>query len=207
MIRPTSNGFLQFIAVLSLIAAFSAQSEAGIIANNGAAISPLYTGSAPFNNGLGLSGSVDYAVFTANAFNANFGGLGYVPGDALVYAYQLNVAGTLNASAELVGIINPANTIGSFNIGGVAPSSASFTPNARWNFAGGIPTGSTSYGLAFSSPNLPIFGTSLTFDGGTPAGGTLVPTPGPIPAIPEPASIVLMAAGLGVTCLSRRTRK
>jgi hypothetical protein len=206
MIRTKSNGFLQLIAALSIIAGFSAASQAGIIANNGAAISPLYTGSAPFNNGLGLSGSVDYAVFTANAFNSNFGGLGYVPGDVLVYAYQLNVTGTLNASAELVGIVNPANTIGSFNIGGVAPSSASFTPNARWNFAGGIPSGSTSYGLAFSSPNLPIFGTSLTFDGGTPAAGTLLPTPGPIPAIPEPASIGLLLAGISLTCLSRRTR-
>jgi hypothetical protein len=206
MTRTIVNGFLQLIAVLSLLAAFSATSQAGILNGHGAAISPLNTGSAPFNNGLGLSGSIDYAVFTDNAFNANFGGLGYVPGDALVYAYQLNVTGSLNASAELVGVINPANTIGSFNIGGVAPSSASFTPNARWNFAGGVPSGSTSYGLAFSSPNLPIFGSSLTFDGGTPAAGAIVPTPGPIPAIPEPASIGLMSAGLALTCLSRRTR-
>jgi hypothetical protein len=205
MTRIISKGLFQLVAVLCLTIILTAVSWAGVLANHGAALSPLFTGSAPFNNGVGLSGSVDYAVFTANAFNANFGGLGYVPGGPVVYTYQVNVTGTLNASAELVGVVNPANTIGSFNIGGVAPSSASFTPNARWNFAGGIPFGSTSYGLAFSSPNLPIFGTSLTFDGGTPAGGTIVPTPGPI-AIPEPASLCLFASSLAVACLSRGRR-
>jgi hypothetical protein len=202
MTKTTSKGLFSFLAILSMLVAIPT-SQAGILANNVNAISPGFTGSAPFNNGLGLSGSIDYAVFTAGAFNTNFGGLGYVPGDALVYTYQLNLTGTLHASAELVGIINPANTIGSFNIGGVAPSSASFTPNARWNFAGGINPGSSSYGLAFSSPNLPIFGTSLTFNGGTPAANTIVPTPGPI-AIPEPASLGLMAVSMAVMCLARR---
>jgi hypothetical protein len=205
MVRKTSTAIFAGIAVL--IFGYTNNTNAGILNGHGAAISPLFTGSAPYNNGLGLSGSVDYAVFTAGAFNANFGGLGYVPGDDLVYTYQLNVTGTLNASAELVGIVNPANTIGSFNIGGVAPTSASFTPNARWNFAGGVPSGSSSYGLAFSSPNLPIFGSSLTFDGGTPAAGTVVPTPGAVPFVPEPASIGLVISGLALTSLWRRTRK
>jgi hypothetical protein len=169
-------------------------SEAGILNGNGSAYGG-WTGTAPFNNGFGLSGTIDYAVFTAADFNANFGGLGYVPADALVYTYQFFVTGPLNSSAEFVGIVNPANSIGSFNIGGVAPSSALFTPNARWDFAGGIPSGASSYGLAFSSPNLPILGSSLTFDSGTPAAVSVVPTPGPL-AIPEPAAFCLSATGL-----------
>jgi len=178
------------------------KSEAGVLNGNGSAFSG-WTGTAPFDNGSGLSGTVDYAVFTAADFNANFGGLGYVPADALVYTYQLFVTGSLSSTDELVGIVNPANSIGSFNIGGVAPSSALFTPNARWSFAGGIPSGGSSYGLAFSSPNLPTFGSSLTFGSGTPPASTSVPTPGAL-AIPEPASFCLSGAGLILLCAAWR---
>jgi hypothetical protein len=202
MTRTTSKGLFSFLAVLSMLVAIPT-SQAGVLNGHGAAYGG-WTGTTPFNNGFGLSGTLDYAVFTAANFNANFGGQGYVPGDSLVYTYQLFVTGTLNSSAELVGVINPANTIGSFNIGGVAPSSASFTPNARWNFAGGITTGSNSYGLAFSSPNIPIFGSSLTFDGGTPAAAAAVPTSGPI-AIPEPTTLGL--AGLCIAALSLARRR
>jgi hypothetical protein len=204
MTRTTSKGLLQFLALLAMLVVSIPTSHAGVLSGNGAAYAG-WTGTVPFNNGVGLSGTVDYAVFTAANFNAAFGGLGYVPGDSLVYTYQIFPTGTLNTSAEVVGVINPANTIGSFSIGAVAPSSASFTPNARWNFVGGLPSGSSSYGLAFSSPNIPIFGTSQIFDGGTAAAVALVPTPGPIP-IPEPASLCLLASSLAIACFSRRHR-
>jgi hypothetical protein len=205
MTRTTTKGFLQLIAVLSLIAAISASSQAGILNGHAAAYGGV-TGTVPFNNGVGLSGTIDYAVFTAGDFNANFAGLGYVPGDALVYTYQVEVTGSLGVSAEIVGVSNPANTIGTFDIGDQNASSASFTPNARWLFAPEIPTGMSSWGLAFSSPNLPIVGASLTIDGGTQALVAGVPTPGPIPYIPEPSSLLLLAGSVIATSLSRRAR-
>jgi hypothetical protein len=203
MIRITAKRFFLIAFLLSLFS-LASFAQAGILNGHGAAFGGV-TGSVPYNNGLGLSGTIDYAVFSATAFNANFGGLGYVPGDALVYTYQVNVTGSLGVSAEIVGISNPANTIGTFDIGDQNANSASFTPNARWLFSPEIPTGMTSWGLAFSSPQLPIVGASLTIDGGTQALTAGVATPGPI-SIPEPATLVLGAGGLGAMLLSKRIR-
>ncbi len=204
MTRIVPTGYFKFIAVASIIMGAASGAQAGILNGHGSAHGGV-TGSVPFNNGVGLSGTIDYAVFTANAFNANFSGLGYVPGDALVYTYQVSVAGSLGVSAEIVGISNPANTIGTFDIGDVNPSSSSFTPNARWLFSPEIPTGMTSWGLAFSTPNLPIVGASLTIDGGTQALVAGVPTPGPVP-LPEPGSVLLVASGLAA-CFTWRSRR
>ncbi len=203
MIRITAKGLLLVASLLSTcsLAGFS---QAGILSGHGAAFGGV-TGTVPFNNGVGLSGAIDYAVFSAGAFNANFAGLGYVPGAALVYTYQVNVTGSLGVSAEIVGISNPANTIGTFNIGDQDALSASFTPNARWLFSPEIPTGMSSWGLAFSSPMLPIVGASLTIDGGTQALVAGVPTPGPL-QVPEPGTLVLCAGGLVTILVSNRVR-
>jgi hypothetical protein len=203
MTRTTSTGLFSFLAILSMLVAIPT-SQAGILNGHGAAYGGV-TGTVPFNNGVGLSGSIDYAVFTAAAFNSNFGGQGYVPGGSLVYTYQVEVSGSSFVSTEIVGISNPANTIGSFNIGNVNASSASLTPNASWFFSPPIATGQTSWGLAFSSNYIPIVGASLTVNGGTQALVAGVPTPGPI-AIPEPASLLVLASSLAVSCLARSFR-
>jgi hypothetical protein len=176
-------------------------SQAGILNGHPAAFGGV-TGSVPFNNGVGLSGSIDYAVFTQGDFTSNFGGLGYVPGDALVYTYQVSTTGSLGVSSEIIGIGNTANTIGTFDIGDVNASSASFTPNARWLFSPEIPTGMSSWGLAFSSDKLPIVGASLTIDGGTQALVAGVPTPGII-VLPEPTGLIwasVLAGSLLMRC-------
>jgi hypothetical protein len=204
MTRAASRGLHQFIIALFSTMVLTSTSAAGILNGHASAFGGV-TGSVPFNNGVGLSGDIDYAVFTAADFNANFLGLGYVPGDSLVYTYQVFVAGSLGVSAEIVGVGNPANTIGTFDIGDQDAASASFTPNARWLFAPEIPSGMSSWGLAFSSPNLPIVGAALTIDGGTQALIAGVPTPGPI-EVPEPLSMFIFASSLISGCLWRRIR-
>jgi hypothetical protein len=199
----SGSGLRRFVAAASILLGASA-AQAGILNGHADALAGA-TGSVPFNNGVGLSGTIDFSVFTAAAFNSNFAGLGYVPGAPFVYTYQVIVGGTLGVSAEIIGITNAANTIGTFDIGGVDASSAAFTPNARWLFSPEIPGGSSSYGLAFSSPQLPIVGGSLTVDGGTTAFAAGVPTPGP--SVPEPGSLLLLASGALAACLSRRGRR
>jgi hypothetical protein len=205
MIKSATPRLLRLFGVFTLTLTAATPSLAGIL-NGHAAAHGGVAGSVPFNNGLGVSGNVDYAVFTAADFNANFGGLGYVPTDAFVYTYQVEATGSEGLSAEIIGVSNPAHTIGTFDIGDVNAASASFTPNARWLFAPEIATGTTSWGLAFSSPALPIVGASLTIAGGMQSLVAGVPTPGPI-SLPEPGSLLLVTIGALVAGGTRRRRK
>jgi hypothetical protein len=166
-----------------------------------------WAGTAPFTDGFNLSGTVDFAVFTAQAFNDNFSGLGYAPTDALVYAYQVFNTGTDVISGQLVGVVNDAQDIGQFDIGDVAASGMAFIPGAAsWEFTlPPILPGESSWGLSFSSGNIPELGTGLTLDSGSAAFEMGLPTPSAIP-IPEPASILLWCLSSGLIMFFRRNR-
>lgn len=177
--------------------------EAGILDGHPSAL-PGWSGTVPYDNGNNLAGTIDFAVFSAADFNANFSGLGYTPGDAYVYTYQVLNGGTDNFSALTVGINNPANTIGTFDIGTTDASLSIFdgSGNAEWQFVPAVAAGSDSWGLAFSAPTVPELGIGLVLDGG----GSLLLTGLPTPSIPEPSSVVLvaLAGGFGGVLLLRR---
>jgi len=224
----TKSRFLALTAMFSILLISSV--NAGVLDgnplafNNGAGPSGgAWTGSDVYDNGLvgtgfHLIGNLDFAVFTVADFDTAFPGVlnvpvtGYTPdpGDSLIYAYQIENQGDFAVSAQIVGISSVANAIGSFvNASGeVAPSAQVFDSggNAIWFYsAPNIATGEDSYIMAFSSQNIPQLGTGIgtTVDGGT-VGITSVPTPSSI-AIPEPASFVLLVAGLlGSFACSRR---
>jgi len=189
------------LACLAVFAMASSVAMAGVLDDNPAAYNDgsgpgtggRWAGSVTFTDGFDLSGYIDFAVFKAADFNSNFPALGYAPADSLVYTYQLFVTGSDFASAQIVGVTNPASAIGQFNIGDVAANAMDLSSGiAEWDFPG-ILTGESSYGLAFSSPNKPEYGAGLTFDGGSGVLTTL-PTPS-ANAIPEPASFLLLACG------------
>lgn len=171
-----------------------------------------FTGSVPFDDGLGLEGYIDFAVFTAAAFNANYFGLGYVPGDAVVYTYQIESEGDIDITALKVFLGAPANTIGSFGplvAGAIEPFTAAFDPtNAEWLFDPGLD--GVSFGLAYSSPLEPTIGSFEVFDlRSSSLVGLGVPVPGPegpIP-VPEPATILLLGAGLMIHARRRFRRR
>jgi hypothetical protein len=122
-----------------------------------------WAGTATFSDGNNLSGTIDFAVFTAASFNANFSGLGYTPTDALVYAYQVFSTGVDDIRTERVGVTNDAQDIGQFDIGDVAASAMFLGIDAaEWDFNSPSIESQSSWGLAFSSGNIPEMGMSLT---------------------------------------------
>ena len=161
----------------------------------------------------GLTGTIDYAVYTADQFNANFPNSGYTPTSTYVYTYQAFETGPAPLSSVSVNLIfpYPAQDIGTFqgtdtsplsNLGTVAgqvpsPGTEFLVPgdSANWPFGGVLVfQGGSTAGLAFSSPNAPQWSTGSTIDDGSVGLAYPIPTPGP--STPEPGSLALALSAL-----------
>jgi hypothetical protein len=212
------------VIVCCFVFLFGATAQAGILAvhpsayNDGLGPSGgAWRGTAPFANG-DLAGTVDWAVFTANAFNIIFAGGGYVaPAGELVYTHQIF---TTDATAPIVGSSgmsialpgNPAGNGGSFSAGGVTgvPVALAFadTSIADWTLTVETDAATPSEGLVYSSTNRPqLTGVPVVVDGGISA-ATILPLgiPGPN-AIPEPGTLILASVATVWLFTSRRGRR
>jgi hypothetical protein len=201
-----------------------ATAQAGILAVHPAAYNDglgpsggAWRGTAPFANG-DLAGTVDWAVFTANAFNTVFAGGGYVaPAGELVYTHQIfttdalpPVVGSSGMSIALPG--NPAGNAGGFSAAGVTgvPVALAFAdPSvADWTLTAETNALTPSEGLAYASTNRPqLTGVPVVVDGGVSA-ATVLPLgiPGPI-AIPEPTTWIIASVATLLLMTDCRTRR
>ena len=182
-----------------------------------------WTGTTSFSNTSGLAGNLDWVVYGPGTFPAGFGGYTPTTGE-YVYAYQVIEHGSISLSQVAVKLVGPADNIGTFsgnlvigdpstNVNGDPTMDAFISPllstggSANWLFDGVLP-GQTSIGLAYSSPNAPMFLRGTTIDHGTVA--SVIPLPSPIGNIPEPGTLTLAICGLsafGWHWLRRRGRK
>jgi hypothetical protein len=205
---------IKILAVMAcaLILLIGSTTHAGVLAlhpnayNNGLGpVAGRWTGTAAFAND-GLTGTVDWAVFTSAQFNALFGGGGYTPpANQLVYTHQIFTTGTIGVSGMNIPLAgNPVGTAGGFSSGlvsGVAAASATVnTLNATFSLVGLTSPINPSQGLAYSSPNNPqLTGLPTVLDSGLSAQTIVtIGIPGQTGGIiPEPATCVV--AGLAGT--------
>ncbi len=161
----------------------------------------VWHGSTPYSNAFGLSGFVDWAVWAPGTF-PGFGGYAPTAGE-YVYTYQAAVEGSAFLTSLFVSLDNASDNIGFFSgnagfglVDGQAPDFSQILPlnQAEWYWFSGIPTDARSKGLAFSSPNPPMFSDGTLIDHGTFAFVVPVPSPGG-PVIPEPSTFILAACG------------
>ena len=174
-----------------------------------------------------LDVQVDYAVFEAPDFVSNFPASGYTPTGPLVYTYQVHVnapPSNIPVNTQLVlPVIDYTDAAPSwFNtpaLGGQqAPGSALWgglnSDVARWEFPDlsnfslpnySIDPGESSYGLVFSSNNVPEFeffggrAESITISGGALTAILPVHVPSTTPwsaPIPEPTTLTLLGLAM-----------
>lgn len=213
----TSTVFAYLVGCAIALAA--ATSSAGLLATNPLAYNdgngPLagaWSGTAPFVNG-GLSGTVDWAVFTDTNFNLIPGVAGFAaPPGEFVYTYQIFTTGPLiGASGMDVPLAGfPAGNGGSFTALGISGVPAAFAfadPSiAQFVLVQETDLATPSDGLAYASPNPPqLSGVPVVIDGGTSA-ETLLPVgiPG---QIPEPTTLLTASIAALAWSLFRRMRR
>jgi hypothetical protein len=190
------------IAVFCLLAAAVAGAGATTLATDPAG-TPGYTGAATFDGSVGsakLYVDLQYAVYAPGRYShasADLSG-----GTDWVYAYQVFNRGTStrNVTTLVVGLLenapagNEQADPDAGALGGIEPDS--ILPLSRsmlFDFWPEVHPGQHSSVLLFTSPYPPTFGPTSVEAGGIAAQDS-APTP-----LPEPASVLLVLAGLFVT--------
>ncbi len=164
---------------------------AGTLASDGSALDGTWHGTASFQGYYtdpvthvqtpsGLTGTIDYAVYTAPqftqnfpAFGLNFVGTAYVPTSLYVYVYQAFETGPAPLSSVSIGLtiplpFNPGDNAPAVDIGTFVGTDLSPLSNGG-TIAGQIPAPGTDLLVPYDSSTW-TFGSVLVSQGGSTAG-------------------------------------
>jgi hypothetical protein len=173
---------------------------------------PGWHGTTSYSNIHGLVGTIDYAVWAPGTFPGIFAGFS---ASDYVYAYQAHETGFADLSQVSVTLTGPTDNsnIGNFSgnngfglVAGDPSISAFINPldTANWLFDA-VVQGSSTDGLAYSSPFGPTWSQARNVDDGTIA--FAVPVPSPITNAPEPGTLTLAACGFAVMAFQWMRRR
>lgn len=203
MITQASRTGVLGLAVSALFLG-GASAQGGLLSTNSGGAIAGFTGTQLFNDnfsGFTVSANVDFAVFAPGTFPfADPSG-----GTEFVYAYQIENLDT-DVSKFTVGLDGdePLGSIGFVSdVGLTDPTASAFVgagpTSAAWDFTvpGALTNGNSSAILIFTSSAAPERD-SATVQAAW-ANTQQLPSP-----VPEPATLSLLALGLGLTCVRRR---
>ena len=218
LIRASRIGVAGLAVAACMVSGQGAQ--AGLLSSNSGGAIPGYTGSILFSGDsftdygiyqdpinmipYSVSANVDYAVFAPGAFGVAFPGQDPSGGTEYVYAYQIENLDT-DISKLTVGLDGdePLGTVGFLATGLTDPTASSFIgagpTSAAWDFTvpGALTNGNSSAVLIFTSAAAPEWDTATV----AAAWSNTQNLPSPVP---EPASLGLIAVGLGLVSIRRK---
>lgn len=191
-----------------VVLATAGTADAGLLSANSGSAMPAFTGTQLFSDsffGDTVLANVDFAVFAPGAFNVAFPGQDPSAGTDYVYAYQIENLDS-NVSKFTVGLDGdePLGAVTYLSsLGLTDPTAAAYIgagpTSVAWDFTApnALTNGNSSAILIFTSAAPP----ELDFATVAAAWSKTHSLPSPLP---EPASLSLLAMGMGLTCLRRR---
>ncbi len=153
-----------------------------------------------------VGGSLEFAVFTTDDFNAFLVDELLPAADpavgGLVYAYQLFITDTLNGIDLFTTGIDPGvpRTFPDYIVAGDESPIVMDDQNSSmlWNFVGNLQAGESSDILYYTSPNLPKPDNATVNSGIASVNLSPTPSPGRILWVPEPSTLVLTLIGISL---------
>lgn len=215
-IHTSRIGVFGLAAAASLALMGAEQADAAVLSANTANAMPAYTGTLNYQGDLSSQGfpsltmqaTLDFAVYAPGQFGLTFPGQDPSAGTEYVYAYQItNLDSPIDRMTVGLDGDEPASTPGWISDGLYDPATTALNgspavTSVGWDFSPALPGSTQSAILFFTNPAGPEWDFDTIASSNSSHDTHNVPSPAP-----EPASLALIALGLGFMTKRSITRK